>query len=263
MYPLPTSPQPLGKVLDQGFQLYVMTLQQALPLSFAVAALNLLLELWLPPPVIAALPGSPEFSAEMLSWLSEVAPQLLIFALFSLILSNALLYRIGAFMYGRENRLGLCLGAALSRLPSVILATLIYVAAVFAGSLFMLLPGLFLSMTLFFYMPLILLDNEGPLGALIQSHRLVWGHWWATSTLIGMAALMLLGAIGVATLLLYGLLFSVLGFDEDSIQQLLKFTNMILGALLNPLLYAMILATYHDLKVRREEANRHKAGLIA
>ncbi len=248
MYPLPTSPQPLGKVLDQGFQLYVMTLQQALPLSFAVAALNLLLELWLPPPVIAALPGSPEFSAEMLSWLSEVAPQLLIFALFSLILSNALLYRIGAFMYG---------------LPSVILATLIYVAAVFAGSLFMLLPGLFLSMTLFFYMPLILLDNEGPLGALIQSHRLVWGHWWATSTLIGMAALMLLGAIGIATLLLYGLLFSVLGFDEDSVQQLLKFTNMILGALLNPLLYAMILATYHDLKVRREEANRHKAGLIA
>ena len=116
----------------------------------------------------------------------------------------------------------------------------------------LLLVSLYLAVLLSCTWPAVLLGGLGPMGALRQSVRLVWGNWWRVALIcvvsgaIVLVVAILLGAL-IATLV------SWLGVGVPAMTSVVyaEVANA-LGAIMAPFAGALLLAIYGDLRVRRE-----------
>lgn len=92
--------------------------------------------------------------------------------------------------HGQAWRMGL------RALPAVLIGDLIYNIAAWGGLLVFVLPGIILGTTLVFFAYAAVLDRKNVIEALAYSHALAWPHWWRTSVVISVPAVVLL-AYGV------------------------------------------------------------------
>lgn len=242
---LPQEPQAIGKVLDAGITLYRRGLSEVLGLSVLSAAIIALIDpnLW--------------------SWAGFAAWQ------------GALLYIAGLVLYvacylGLTRKLadvaeGASLGSGadyvrfgLRRLGPALFAFLLYILAMLVGLVLLIIPGLILMISLMLSFYIVTLENAGGLAAIKRSHRLVWGNWWRTATVITVASLIYMAAyaavIGLGMALAWGLGVTVADADGLKGVALIVFIllNAVMSALLGPLMLAITLALYQDLKLRKE-----------
>jgi hypothetical protein len=101
-------------------------------------------------------------------------------------------------------------------LPRVLGAVVLYVAAVLAGCVLFILPGVWLAIRCYFAAQVAAVDGVGPVAAMRRSSDLVQGAWWrtfgcvvATAVLLGFggsAAIGVLGATGSGALYVAGLI---------------------------------------------------------
>ena len=129
------------------------------------------------------------------------------------------------------------------------------ILAVIGGFIALVIPGLILSLSLLLAPYLVITDGLGPIAALNQSHKLVWGNWWRTAGIftvlifIVFAAYFLMGLLGTLQLV----------FGTDGADSNLTFVAYILvpmmSALISPLIYAFTMSILNDLKLRREGAD--------
>lgn len=119
-------------------------------------------------------------------------------------------------------------------------AMLIAALIVIAGVVAFVVPGIFLSVLLSFYLPLILLDNATVIDAIKRSYHLVWGWWWRTFFVMVVPYFTILVFIIAAVLMV--------GQDNYLGQALSKIVVM---TMLTPFLIAVILVLYNDMKLRR------------
>ena len=84
----------------------------------------------------------------------------------------------GAFqtMRGRDFELGEALGKAIERLMPVVGVSLLVLAAILAGSLLLLVPGLVLWTMFMVAVPVCVVERLGPIGSLRRSAELTKGH---------------------------------------------------------------------------------------
>lgn len=73
---------------------------------------------------------------------------------------------------------------SLRKLPALFIAILIYALAVFFGYALLIIPGIFFSVALTLYYPLMILDDLSPGAAFNESLNLVRGHWWQTAVIV-------------------------------------------------------------------------------
>src|SRR5687768_2050712 len=251
----PSQPQSIGGVLDTTFQLYKSSVLKLIPLSLLLVIASCLQYIY-----IFARGANPADPAMMLNlmtswgyWLSLLAG-----VIGSTWITAATYLKVAAIGTDGDLGIGAALQAALLRLPALVVMMILFILAVMIGTLLLIIPGIILMVSLLLCYPTALFDNKGPVSALSESHRLVWGNWWRTfvmlsvgviiliviylivATIVGVIApFLMVGGAGAEDVLLYGMVSLVLIF-------------VFLSLLLTPFYISLGIAIYWDLKLRKD-----------
>ncbi|GMQ77505.1 MAG: hypothetical protein BMS9Abin01_2864 [Gammaproteobacteria bacterium] len=254
MYSLPTEPGSIGHTLDAGFKLYfvsfkqvlVLTMLAALSVSVPVVALVLAIPIFF---TGDAAPGDATIAAFIIGFVSIM----ILYMWFYL----AVLCRIGGIAYAQNLSTGACMSTALRKIIPVVLATILFSLAVMGGFLLLIIPGLILWVSMIFYSLCIVLEGDGILESLRHSHRLVWGNWWRTSvigTVVIVVYYVIYLAIQVPFVVVDQMVFdSELGAAPGLGQAMLSTVGDIIAMVITlPLMTSVMVAVFHDLKLRKE-----------
>jgi hypothetical protein len=253
----PQAPQSIGKVLDSGFSLYRAMFKRILPLSFALA-------------LLAQLPGLAPYSAAIFGGLPGAAVVLAFVVILGLIIGwivvymglyNGWIVSMDAIAKGNEAlTFGAALKAGMPKILSVFGASILFGLAIMAGMILLVIPGLILIVSMSFFYYQILLEDRDAVQALGDSHKLVWGHWWRTTTVMTVGGAIYL----VAYVIVFGIGAMLLGTaalegpspeqareGPDAAVLLFVALQVLMNALLLPMWNSIMLVQFRDLQLRK------------
>lgn len=241
---LPSAPRSFGEVMDAGFGIYAQCLPRIIGLTTLAALVGLI-------PELARSPDAPPVGGGAGALALNIVTGIVNLALLA-----AIIHRMQRVVMGGRPDLGEDLRLALVRLPSMIAGSLLHGLAVLIGLVLLVVPGLIVAISLMFWAYAIVIDDHGPFGALFFSHGLVWGDWWRTLgvvlTAVGVVVVLLILVVVLANVIL-----AVLA-GADALQPGSAYfrvaqaaISVIVGGIVLPIFYAISLAQYHDLKLRK------------
>jgi hypothetical protein len=241
----PTNPRPTGETIAASYRLASAAFSRSWLLGLLIALSSSLETVYQlsgadPERLLEPFPHDPVY------WLIYVI---------GLVLAQyfvaALYLRLDATASGREGDDDV-LRFAFARLPSFVVMNALFAVALIAGTLLLIVPGLILTVSLAISSPVLLFDSKGPLESLRESHRLVWGHWWHTGTVLGIGGLVAIGVLLVC-LITVAILAALVAHGD--VLTVATATTLIVAALTGmlamPFLLALVLNVYWDLKLRR------------
>lgn len=253
----PTQPQSIGGVLDTTFQLYKASVVKMIPLSLLTVIAG-------SPSSIYAFTqggiGDPANPLAMFTMMSSASYWLVALAgmIGSLWMISASYLKIGAIGSGGDLGLGAALQKAVTRLPAVVIMTLLFGIAIGVGCILLLIPGLILMVSLALCFNPALFENKGPFDSLTESHRLVWGNWWRTFVIFSVGVVVIFVIYMLAALII-GLIVPFLAFGTGGAENALligMIGGLLIGTLMSllvtPFFISMAIATYWDLKLRKD-----------
>jgi hypothetical protein len=248
------TPQSIGKVLDNMFRLYGATFWKVIWISAGAALIANLPSLLMPP-----MPtDDPEAAMAAMRQFLWILPLSMLATLYSY---AAILHRMHAVATGANADLGTALRIGLIKLFPLLVASILYFLALTVGLVLLVVPGILLGLSLYFYLPLIVVYNKGILAGLKSSHRLVWGNWWRTATVVAVPMFLIMAFYGILGLVagITGVGIAVGGGGEAEVQRSLETYALIselaatlFSAFIGPLFAALLLVQLHDLELRRE-----------
>jgi hypothetical protein len=242
-YP-PSRPQSIGEVLDTGFRIFQSTLLPCLPYGVLWVIVGQLANLH---DLAAGRPLRAFGGADLAWWLWSLAA-----ALVMLYTWSSLILRQSALASGGGASMGAELRAVIAHAPQLLALVCAGAVASAVGLVLLVVPGLYLIVAFAFAIPAMLTRRLGPLEALKYCARLVYGNWWRTTLILGIATVVILALYAVivaATLLAFGAGGIV---DVALVTAVARAAGIALGAVIAPFACAMILATFGELRARRE-----------
>ena len=253
MFELPTQPQSIEEIIHGGIKLYVFCLPKILFFIVGIISLAILLHLHFPQSA----------SSTPTAFVETVMDYPLLFMGYTLLilwLQLTIFYRMGTILFDNDVGNSKALQVGLKKLFPLFIATVLYTVIVAIASL-LIIPGLFLVISLWFFMPLMLFEQHTIFSAFTKSYRLVQGHWWRTA-IIFTFPLFLPFLIGI---ILQGFLETLLTATVhlEQLNWLIQLSYLVIDKLLTPLFYAIMLIQYHDLKKRHDPLGPPETDLIA
>jgi len=261
MFRLATQPQSIGKVLDSGLRLYMVSFLGVVGFAIGAGVIGVI------PSVVVEVVLLQEITTENIG--IGVFSFLLAFILLSIALYGAIFVRMGGVTGDIPIRFIQAIMIALKRLPRLLLVFVLYgIALVLAtllgaivlfvipapiGLVVVAIPPTIVGLALYFGVPAALLDDDSAIRSLIHSHRLVWGNWWRTATVLSVPMIIYF-ALTAGLFTLYGTLIAIGGRSSPDIggMVLLYGGQIFINAALVPMIYAITITQYHDLKLRKE-----------
>lgn len=246
MYQLATAPRGIGQVLDSVFQLTRVSFFALLPFAVitgVLSAVPLIYMVW-----TGALNDPARLAGMALSagyWIATLGILPVMFVAY-----GAAIVRAEAIAQGQPVGLGESIRKVMPHLVTIILAAICFGLAIALGLVLLVIPGLILMVSLYLFLPAILLDDKGVIESLTFSHRLVWGNWWRTATVVSIAVIVmyvLFMIIGVA----FGIFFGFTGVDPVTLFVVNVGTTLLGGLLVMPFFTALYVEIYRDLKMRK------------
>lgn len=239
-------PQTIGKVVDSGLRLFRASFRRVVGLSALAAVL-----LAISDPTLSGMAG-------LASWQSGVLYVVGILLYFACYLGLTRMLADIAYDEAPEAT-GHYLRLGVSRLWPAVVFFLLYFLAIVVGLVLLVIPGLIVAGSLMLGMYIIVLEDRGGLAALKRSHQLVWGNWWRSMTIMTVALLI----YTAAAMAVGALVFAVaagggisLGQSEEqtarAVAAIIVVFNAALSIVFSPLLVSVMVALYHDLKLRKE-----------
>ncbi len=257
LYQALTQPASIGRVLDNGFKLFVSSLKPILLLVAITASINVIMQYALFQAMLPAqqVTTEEELAAQMLDMMPQILAISLIMWVISIILYNAILSVVGNVHQGGSGDLYDALMVGIRKMLPVFIAALLYTVAVSIGMLLLLIPGLILMITLLFFQVLIVVDDEGIIASLKRSHTLVWGNYWRTTAVILVPVFIVYALIMVVAIV--GGIFGAGGDFEtmDATMQMsfgvFDIVLAVVSVLIVPFLDAVFVVHVGDLKLRK------------
>jgi hypothetical protein len=244
---LASQPISIAKVLDASIKLYAASFTRLTGFFVIMAIFYVSLGLFIEQ-LLNGRPDTPsDVQAFMLARLPALFGVVMISSLLSFVFYIAMIYRVDNVAKGREDSFSEALLAGLRKFPAMLAAVILYVIAVMGGTMFLVIPGIILSLSMAFYLYFIVVETMGGYAALKASHALVWGHWWRTMTVF-MAPSIVMMVIFFAL----GLLATFLGATGSP---LLGIASNLSSAFITPYFFTLAYVQYHDLKLRRSGAD--------
>jgi hypothetical protein len=248
-YQRPSAPLAIGGVLDDGLKLYRAAVKPLFLVSLVTAVVLNLPTVGVAMMAPTGLPTDPDAAMALL-------PMSLVSSLVSMFFYAALILLIDRVARHSPASNGEALGVGLRRGLPLFLGWLLYGLAVAGGTILLLVPGLFLAVSLSFLSYPLVLDGKGPLASLRESYGLVKGSWWRTAGLLTVAFMVaLLPYLAVAFLV--GLVTGPLMTPGRMVGW-----SIVNAALLSlcyafvlPILLCMYYAIWADLRLRRGGAD--------
>ena len=255
MFALATRPQSIGKTLDSGFKLFFAGFGKVI-----VLALVATLVANLPSLLLGTKAG--EIDPEALRALGgKVLGLFLVVIIVATALNTAILRRLAVLGNGdaADDSMGKSIAIGFKYLVPVFAGIILYGVAVGAGMILLIIPGIFLLVSLYLFWPAIVVEGKGPIEALKRSHHLVRGNWWRTLTVMSIP-IFLLVAFYFGAMFVFGIILGVTsGGDATAVTSTVEKSVFYLQLLQLPvnavslaLFYAIVVVLYHDLKLRKE-----------
>ena len=171
----------------------------------------------------------------------------------------ALTSRIWAFAQQSDSGTLVALRVALPRTVSALGVALLYLVIVLLATVALILPGMYLSVSLSMALPCLLFEDLGVMAALKRSTQLTRGSWWRVGTVISIPVTVYV--VTVFGVVLVAVLYT--GFRDpeaglvigEAVRFNLNLAVAALTALFMPWVIAITLVVYHDLILREQ----HKA----
>ncbi len=243
-------PLSIAEVLDQGFRLFQKAFLRVLPLTLMWSVLSMA------PLAVRIASGDIKTNHYGLaSGLTQFVAYILVF--FFLI---AVLRRLDDILRDRNQlTLGSALSGGLRYGFPLFLASLAYMLVIMLGTVLLVVPGLYLMVSLSMFIFCVVLDGAGITESLQRSRELVRGHWWRVTT-IGTVAILIFVAVYMALVAIVGLLMPFLkgivlvSGGQNAIVMFTVAVSVLMlftGAVLNPLIYSIGLVTYRELQLRK------------
>ncbi|MBM4233487.1 MAG: hypothetical protein FJ160_04795 [Gammaproteobacteria bacterium] len=239
---LPQRAASLGEILDAGFGLYRRSLAACLPLSLLAVLLGQLPSAYLQSTGQSlALDRAKDISWWLLMILAAVGT--LWCWLVLMLRQRASLRREAKSLQSLVTDLR----QALRLLPHALATLALALMAVVLGLLLLVIPGIYLLIGFWPALALVVFESAGPRAALDGALQLARGHWRHLAATLVVVAMTVFGLFVIGSLL--GLAFIELadGWPAASI------VTTMLGALFQPLLIALGITVYADLRHRRDQ----------
>ena len=281
MIPISSHPETMDQLLLRSFRLYYATFRNVFLFALTLSIIAFI------PRLIALTTGQEIFINHGI-----FSPERLSLALIDiscLIIFSAILWRIRCLVIGTHETIFDDLKTALRKLPYILVASVLQVLScyifIFLFIVFMFYVSLhqvslilvdtntvlaatlllfanliwvaYIFFAFYFYLPIILIENQGILAALSKSVKLVWKNWWRTALVqVTPWLIYLLVLITIKFLLNVNI---HIYFAEPS-QSTLASTSlhMILFALFVPLFANTILVQLRDLELPATASPRYK-----
>ena len=252
-----TQPSGIGRVLDSGFKLFAASLKPVLLLIIFTAIINVIMQYAMFQTMVPAQQFTTE--EEVSQYMLSIMPQLLgvavIMWIVSIILYNAILSRVGEVAKGGDGALYDSLIVGIRKTLPVFIAAILYTLAISVGFMLLVIPGLILMITLLFFQVLIVVDDEGIIASLKQSHSLVWGNYWRTTAVI-LVPFFIIYALIMVVAIAAGFFTAVAAPEVTEGQMHMSFGMFdilmaCVSVLMVPLLDAIFVAHVNDLKLRK------------
>jgi hypothetical protein len=262
-YELPSAPLSIGGVLDNAIRLYRYAIPRCWILALIYSGVLALFTIaWvLPLTKTAGVAGTvggfavpradpQQVFATLFS--GRVLLGFLITTLFSMAVYGALVKTESSLARGEpQPSLGEALLAGLRRVPSMVLAGLLFALAVCVGFIALLVPGIYIFGKLQLWLVAMFMEDTGALGSLKASWRLTEKRWWRASTIIAVAFVLVYVvalAVGLLANVVEGIAHVSLG-NRVIVNQIFSAASNILVL---PLVVAIGVVMYHDFKLRSE-----------
>ena len=254
----PSQPQSIGGVLDTTFQLYKASVVKMIPMMLlTIVAISPLYIYYVY--LFTQIKGSSNPAAA----LAAVGPGLgywiamVITMLTSQLMVAASAVKMNAIGAGGDTSVVQALQTALPRLPSLVIAALLYPIIVVLSALLLLVPFVILSVSLLLFVATCVFDGKGPISSLTASHRLVWGNWWRTAAILSVGFILLL-VLYFVVLVVVGVFAPLAGLGAGPDNALLfsvavgGIVFLLVYLFVTPFYYSLMLALYWDLKLRKD-----------
>ena len=252
----PAQPQSIGGVLDTTFQLYKASIVRMIPLSILMSLAEAPMSIYFFTQGSAASTSNPYAVFALMGSLTFILVALAQGILSTWILSAGYL-KIGAIGAGSDLGVASALQQALKRLPSLIVMWVVLIFVMILATLLLIVPVFILTVSLALCYTLAMLENRGPIEALSESHRLVWGNWWRTAAILTVGFIIIF-VISMVAGLISGVLTPLLALSGGA-RYLLLVTTIVgwvvgigMNVLLTPFYVALPISVYWDLKLRKD-----------
>lgn len=247
MFQLATQPQSIGQVLDSGFRLYRACLKPVIPLAFVGALFTALPSLLMTPPGDATA-GSPPAAMS-----GADAVLMVVSFLATIVFFAAIIHSMNQTAKNEPCSASAAFKVGLKRGVPLFFGGFLYGLVVVMGFILLIVPGLILTVTAMLFSAAMIVDNLGPLDGVKKSHKLVWGNWWRTATVITVPTALYF-ALFIGAMIVFGVAGAAGTMDVSPTVASYGYAlfTVVTSTLLSPLFYAVILTLYYDLKLRKE-----------
>ncbi len=247
-YQLPATPLSIGRVLDAGTRLYTQSFQRIIPLSIGA---QVVLQL----PALVMLPfGSPAAPSGIAIAVTAVVYVAAVVAAIGLYLG--VIVRLWQVANGTDLDTRAALQAGYRFGVPFVLGGLLYMLLVMGGIILLIVPGIYLAMSMYLYSYLVVIEKLGAVASLKRSHALIRGHWWRSATIATIPLVLMLcmmAAFQFLPVFLFGLNLESGEFEAGAFFQFaIGVVGAVINAILLPWYHAVLLALYNDLCLRRE-----------
>lgn len=242
MFTLKSEPQDKLSILQQGFHLYKHIFWLALPYSLLASIFIFIPQLF--------IDINPPFHLIQLGQNTLFVVSAIICWLLGLVFLSALMFRIYCITQQLPLTFINSLSHALFKLIPLLLLGILYALMVVSGTLFLIIPGIILTISLMFSFILFLTDNQNVLQTLLTSHRLVWGHWWHTLFVVSFPLLVDF-AVSFAVILSLIWAFNHYSMTLTTLYFAVCILNIVIQALFIPLIFSTSLILLNDLRARQ------------
>ncbi len=244
---LASQPVSVAKILDTSIKLYKASFPKLIGYFLILTALYMLMTYFVD--AFMPIPDKPD-DLPNLKDINKVSGVFFVVTMLSLIFYSAIIYRVDNVAHDRDDSFSEGLGVGLKTFPRMVIALILYSIALVLGFVLLIVPGLILTLSLYLYIYLIVLDDMGGYESLKASHDLVWGQWWKTATVFTIP--------GVILIIIFVFMGMVAGFVGGGSAILIDVVTNLVTAFATPFFYIVGYVLYHDLKLRKSGSDLEK-----
>jgi hypothetical protein len=183
MFSLPTQKQSIWQILKNSVTLGKTVFNKLILLALFCSVISTLPHYYIPEYYY------PQFT-HVLHYIVKHPFILLSYFILTLILFTAVLYQLKLLLTSNKTHFLQAFLVGLKRLPFTFLGLVVTVVMVFIFVNLFVIPGYMVAIFLSMYLPLIILENEGPIHAYKHSYHLVWHDWWRTAIVLAIPNLL-------------------------------------------------------------------------
>jgi hypothetical protein len=253
MYTAPQTPRSIGGVIDDAIELFKASFRHCWPVALVCGIVAGAVGAWLQWSFLPVAGARPDPAAVLAMYRSPgVWTGYLVLIAWSTLIYLMLTGIVLAVSRGAPDSGAMAqLGPALRRLPAALIAMVLMGLGVLCGIVLLIVPGIWLGVRWTLTLVAVADQEAGPTRAMGVSWQLVKGHWWRTLTIISVMVLlmallaMLLGAV-------FGFVGAAMRLDAATTligTQVMQAASQVISL---PALVAAWVATYHDLRLRKE-----------